>query len=62
MVAIWQRDYDGVVSIVGRHITDITFIQDGRVVNVSITATGSGTPQRSVTLDFDVYRRSEVLE
>ncbi|MFC1874463.1 type II secretion system protein J [Chloroflexota bacterium] len=57
-----QRDYDGVVSITGRHITDITFIQDGRVVNVAITATGSGTPQRSVTLDFDVYKRAEVLE
>ena len=57
-----QRDYDGVVSIVGRHITDITFIQDGRVVNVAITATGSGAPQRSVTLDFDVYRRSSEVE
>ena len=59
-----QRDYDdgSVVSIVGWHITYLVFTQDGRVVDVTITASGSGVPQRSETLTFSVYRRSEVIE
>ena len=58
-----QRDYDdGTVSIVGRNITSISFTQNGRVVNVVITATSSGVPQRSKTLTFDVYMRTVGLE
>ncbi len=58
-----QRDYDdgSVVSVVGRHITYLAFTQDGRVINVTINATGSGVPPRSQTLTFSVYRRSELV-
>ncbi len=60
---VLQRDYDdGVaVSIVGRHITYLAFTQNGRVINVAITATGTTVPQRSETLTFGVYRRSELV-
>lgn len=56
------RTYDGTVSIVGRHITSIEFTRNGRVVNVVITATGPGAPQRSETISFSVYMRSEEIE
>ena len=55
------RTYDGTVSIVGRNITSVTFTkdaQDDRVINVVITATGTGFLQRSKTLEFSVYMRS----
>jgi len=56
------RTYDsGNTSIVGRNIASVVFTEDGRVVNVVITATGSGFWQRSETLEFSVYRRSEGL-
>jgi len=57
-----RRTYDGTESIVGRHITSLGFTQDGRVINVVITATGSGFLQRSKTLEFSVYMRSEGVE
>ena len=56
------RNYDGTVSIAGRQITSIGFTQDGRVINVVITATGSGAAQRNETLKFRVYLRTEELE
>lgn len=58
------RTYDGTVSIVGRHITSIEFTRDdehSRVVNVVMTATGPGAPQRSETISFSVYMRSEEI-
>ena len=57
-----QRTYDGTESIVGRNITSIGFTQDGRVINVVITATGPGASQRNETLKFSVYRRTEEVE
>lgn len=54
-----QRDYDGTVSIVGRNITSIGFTQNGRAIDVVITATGAGVPERSKTLKFSAYIRSE---
>jgi len=56
------RTYDGTVSIVGRYITSLGFTQNGRVVNVVITATGTGFLQRSKTLEFSVYMRTEGME
>ncbi len=56
-----QRTYDGVTSIVGRHITSVGFTQNGRVISVIITATGSGAQPRSETLKFSAYIRSEAL-
>ena len=60
-----QRTYDGTPSIAGRNITSVTFTedaQDDRVVNVVITATGTGFLQRSKTLEFSVYMRSGGME
>ena len=54
-----QRNYDGTVSIVGRNITSIGFTKDGRVIDVVITATGAGVPERSKTLKFSVLIRTE---
>ena len=55
------RTHDGTVSIVGRQITSLGFTQDGRVISVVITATGSGASQRDETLKFSAYIRAEGL-
>lgn len=52
-----QRTYDGTTSIVGRNITSVDFAQDGRVINVVITATAGDMLPRSETLEFSVYLR-----
>ena len=57
-----RRNYDGVESIVGRHITDVGFTRNGRVINVVITATGPGAQPRSDTLTFSAYMRAEEAE
>lgn len=59
---VLQRTYDGTVSIVARHITDLGFTQDGRIINVTITATGPSVPQKSATVEFSGFIRSEVIE
>ena len=56
------RTYDGTPSIVGRHITSIGFTQEGKVINVVITATGPGAAQRSETIRFSTYIRAEKVE
>ncbi len=57
-----QRTYDyekpsTTTSIVGRNITSVDFTQDGRVINVVITATAGDMLPRSETLKFSVYLR-----
>ncbi|MFC2033833.1 type II secretion system protein J [Chloroflexota bacterium] len=59
---ILQRDYDGTVSIIGRHITGLGFTQDGSIINVTITSTGTETPPRSKTLEFIIQTRPEEIE
>ena len=54
---VLQRTYDGTMSIVGRNITSVNFTQDGRVINVVITATEGDMTPRSETLEFSVYLR-----
>jgi prepilin-type N-terminal cleavage/methylation domain-containing protein len=53
------RNHDGEESIVGRHIDYVGFTQDGRVISVTITATGTGASQRSEILEFSAYIRTE---
>jgi type II secretion system protein J len=53
------RGSDGTTSVVGRHITGLTFTRTGRVVDVVITATSNTTPPVSETLEFSIYMRSE---
>ncbi|MFC2048542.1 type II secretion system protein J [Chloroflexota bacterium] len=57
-----QRTYDGVESIVGRNITSVGFTQNGKVIDVVITATGPGAARREETLKFSVYIRAEEVE
>ncbi len=57
-----QRTYDGTTSIVGRNITAAGFTQDGRVINVVITATEGDFTPRSETLEFSVYLRTVGIE
>ena len=57
-----QRTYDGTTSIVGRNITSVNFTQDGRVINVVITATEGDVTPRSETLEFSVYLRGAGIE
>ncbi len=59
---VLQRTYDGTMSIVGRNITYVNFTQDGRVINVVITATKGGATPRSETLEFSVYLRTLGME
>ena len=57
------RTYDsGNTSIVGRNIASVVLTEDGRFVNVVITTAGSGFFQRSETIEFSVYRRSEGIQ
>ncbi len=49
-------------SVVGRHITSIRFTRESGVINVVITATGPGTSQRTETLEFSVFKRTEVTQ
>ena len=58
------RTYDGTPRVIGRQITSIGFTQDGKVINVAITATGPGAFQRTKTLEFsvNVVMRPEELQ
>jgi hypothetical protein len=57
-----QRTYDGMLGIVGRNITSLGFTQNGRVINVVITATGPKIRQQKETLKFSVHMRPEVIQ
>jgi len=57
-----MRTYDGETGIAGRYVTDVGFTQEGRVINVVITSTGTRFPPRSVTLRFCVQLRKEEVE
>ncbi len=59
---VLQRTYDGTTSIVGRNITYVNFTQNGRVINVVITATEGDFTPRSETLEFSVYLRTLGIE
>ena len=57
-----RRTYDGTMGIVGRNITSLGFTQNGRVINVVITATGPKIRQQKETLKFSVHMRPEVIQ
>ena len=58
------RTYDGTTRVVGRYISDIGFTRSGRVVSVSITATGPGVTKRDEPLAFSVltHMRTDEVE
>jgi len=56
------RNYDDTTSIIGRHITNISFSQDGEFINVSVTANVSGWQAKSKTISFSIYMRSKGIQ
>ena len=52
------RNYDDTMGIVGRNITNISFSQNGRFIDVSISANVSGWQGNGKTLRFSIYMRS----
>lgn len=55
------RNYDGTTKVVGRHITSIGFVQNGKVITCNITATGPGIMERVENLELSIitHLRSE---
>lgn len=56
------RNYDDTTSIIGRHITNISFSQDGEFINVSVTANSTGWQGRGKTLNFSIYMRGKGIQ
>ena len=57
-----RRTYDGVVSIVGRHVTSISFTQTGKAVTVIISSGNAILASGVETLNFSVHLRTEEVE
>ena len=57
-----RRTYDGTEHVIGRHITYIGFTQNGRMINVVITATSPEPAPRDETLRFSVRMRTEAVQ
>lgn len=58
---LW-RTYNGYPRIVSREITYLGFKLKDRMIEVSITASGTGAEKRSETLVFSVKMRAEEIE
>ena len=54
-----QRNYDGVVTTVGRHLTDVGFSLDGRLVTITLTSSPEEEPRSTVTRSYTIYMRAE---
>jgi len=56
------RNYDGTTKIVGRHITSIGFIQNGKMITCNLTATGPGIMERVENLEFSIISHARPEE
>lgn len=54
-----QRNYDGVVTTVGRYLTDVGFSLDGRLVTITLTSSLEEEPRSTVTRSYTIYMRAE---
>ena len=54
-----QRNYDGVVTTVGRQLTDVGFSLDGRLVTITLTSSPEEEPRSAVTRSYTIYMRAE---
>jgi prepilin-type N-terminal cleavage/methylation domain-containing protein len=52
-----KRDYDGVVTIVARYISDVEFSRTGSVVTMNITSIPGGGPQNTKEGEYRVTMR-----
>jgi len=53
-----QRNYDGVVTTVGRHLTNVGFSLDGRLVTITLTSSLEEEPRSTVTRNYTIYMRA----
>ena len=53
-----QRNYDGVVTTVGRHLTNVGFSLDGRMVIITLTSSLEEEPRSTVTRNYKIYMRA----
>lgn len=53
-----QRNYDGVVTTVGRQLTNVRFSLDGRLVTITLTSSLEGEPRSTVTRNYKIYMRA----
>ncbi len=54
-----QRNYDGVVTTVGRYLTDVGFSLDGRLVTITLTSSLEEEPRSTVTRSYTIQMRAE---
>ena len=54
-----QRNYDGVVTTVGRYLTDVGFSLDGRYVTAALTSSPEGKSRSAVTSTYLIHMRAE---
>lgn len=54
-----QRNYDGVVTTVGRHLTDVGFSLDDRLVTITLTSSLEEEPRSAVTRNYKIQMRAE---
>lgn len=54
-----QRNYDGVVTTIGRYLTDVGFSLDGRCVTVALTSSPEGESRSAVTRTYLIHMRAE---
>ncbi len=54
-----QRNYDGVVTTVGRHLTDVGFSLDGRLVTITLTSSPEEEPRSAVIRSYTMQMRAE---
>lgn len=57
-----QRNYDGVITIVGSHLTNVEFsLVDDKLVIVSLTSSSNEEPILTVTRTYKLLMRGEIL-
>ncbi len=55
---VMKRDYDGLVTSVGRHLTDVGFSLSGRVVTITVTSSPDDfTPRSTRTRTYQISLR-----
>jgi len=53
-----QRNYDGVVTTVGRQLTNVGFSLDGRLVTITLTSSLEEEPRSTVARNYTIYMRA----
>ena len=53
-----QRNYDGVVTTVGRQLTNVRFSLDGRMVTITLISSLEEDPRSAVTRNYKIYMRA----